>query len=528
MVQMPVEHRKARERVPWTENSIEKVEITWKTLYDMGKQRMLLPEKHGEVTMMNKYVRILFVCMLAICICACGSSSGTGGTEPTTVVDWPGYQGTMDGYEYYHSEERDLAWEQDVIYMAETFMNNHAKLANKKFFTQYFMDYSGKVELDYSNMHYDEETRVKFLAAVNELIPQISKLSDSDIEYECERVIALLECAHSNVSKTYGDSLPLACVPIVEESETILCAVRVLEEHAKALGSKLVAINGVSAEEIIRRLSIYVPTENEYRPVYALNILYQPSRLMQANALSLIGVVGPEDRSAEITFENENGIFSLEMDFINPNNLFSENVVWLQHPVIREDFARNQNKEYYWYTVGEGECGEYLYVRFSKMAERSDYRLEQFIQDVRKTLTESETPMRLIIDFRSNSGGNTFPGPMNRFIQDINRCNTNGVYILINGGCFSAAMQVPFILSRNIEGAQLVGTPAGQPANTSAMAMTYTTPNNQMKFRVSDNYMYCDPGNDADSVYPDITVYQTWEEYQAGIDTVLEYVTTLE
>lgn len=41
------------------------------------------------------------------------------------------YTGTLDGYSYYYSDSRDRQWEGDILYLAETFLQNEPYLAEE-------------------------------------------------------------------------------------------------------------------------------------------------------------------------------------------------------------------------------------------------------------------------------------------------------------------------------------------------------------------------------------------------------------
>ena len=473
---------------------------------------------------------VLLVMILAL-LCGCNSDSPISTeTVPaeTTIAVWSGYAGTMEGYEPYYTEERNKLWEEDVLYLAETFLSGHPKLANANFVTQYFEAYGGESRVDYSNMHYDEALRNQFIQEINLLIPQLSELSDAHIRYEFSRIIALLECAHSASSLSMAGImiLPLCFEPIEHAEGFSLCTVRASEEYRDLLGSQLTAINGVPIETIVEALSAYIPHENDYWPVHMLTMIFDGGVLPQRYALSVIGIVDPDAESVEATFQTADGTRNVIVEFVSEYDFFI-GLEMFEHKMISNQSARFQLDQNYWYITGRSEEGPYIYVRFVKMQEMENYTVEQLTLDVSNLLRDAEEPVKLMIDFRNNNGGRTFDGAMNRFAKNINKYETAGTYILINGGSFSAGSGTAFVLSKTIEGAKLVGTPAGQPPNCSGAPILYSTPNYEVTFKVSDNYLYSAPGNTDDAIYPDITVYQSWEDYQNGIDTVLKYVVTL-
>ena len=72
----------------------------------------------------------------------------------------------------------------------------------------------------------------------------------------------------------------------------------------------------------------------------------------------------------------------------------------------------------------------------------------------------------------------------------------------------------------------LVGAPAGEPANGMFFeSVPFSTPNKNLKPYISSHALLNNwPGNDDPALMPDVTVYQTLEDYKNGVDTVLKYI----
>lgn len=456
----------------------------------------------------------MLVTMLSLFLCGCMEKE----------QEWPGYNGTTEGYTYFYSEGRDRLWEEDILYFAENFLQGHPKLSDANFFI-----YIGggdltidDAECEYSNELYDENVRSEFIALVNLLIPRISELDDLGIRYEALRMASLLDDAHSGVATSEGNVLPIRFELIGEESELQYCVVRTTQEHL--LGSKLIAINDVPVAELLSRFAQYIPHENIYWLTRRIVGAYDHSYLTQKPALQAIGVVDSEAESVEIRFEAEAGILTETIDFISPRAY--DEMELLTHDMVSPKTLSYSQSDNCWYTVVTDAENPYLYVRINSMDyEQTDFM--NFYTAVSTQLRDSDVPLKLIIDFRHNSGGVYEPGVIASFANAVNRFQSNGPYILIDGRCFSAGMYTPYVLSELIDGAQLVGSPTGQFANCFGTYETFKTPNFEMWFYIADTYRRNLPGQDQDAIYPDVTVYQTWEDYQNKVDTVLEYVLAL-
>lgn len=439
---------------------------------------------------------------------------------------WPGYSGTMDGYEFFYPEGRERQWEEDVLFVAEAFLKNHAQLSDSEFFTKIIDLYEGTEKKEYSNIHYNKTLRDEFIAQFNELIPRISELDDIDVRYELSRIIAILKVAHSGVNVVVGSEtmLPFGFVPIGKTSDAVLCTVRVTEEYRHLLGSRLIAINGVPVSEVISKMSVYFPTENEYYPIFRLVSQLDYPLLTQFHALRAAGVVDREDTTADLTFETEDGTVTERLEFIPLKE--GMKLDKLSHDMITDLSLKNRMEDNFWFVVDADAEVPYLYVRFRTMYPQ-EIDFNKFYVMLETELKHAQTPLKLIMDFRDNTGGMWDLDPETRFARSVNRYGTNGTYILINGSCFSTGMATPYHLSKAIDGAKLVGSPTGEFINCFSNGPDFETPNFGVSFRVSEFYIRCASGDESDAVYPDITVFQTWEDYQNNVDTVLEYVLSL-
>lgn len=472
-------------------------------------------------TIFRTLLSLLLGCSL---LCACTPVVPSGNTtQPTTVAPQPSYAGTMEGYEYFHSNQRDRAWEADILYLAEGFLAEHPYLADKNIFISSSAEIFHALEVDYSDVLYNEELRSSFIKQINELISQIPAFTDAEIVYALKSIVASLGDLHSNLTAIdVSDKIfPLYFEHITEETGVSLYAICVPVEHGDIYLSKLTAINGVEINEVITRLSAYVSAENEYYPIYAT---VKPrsgsySMLTLANALQAIGVVEGNSNSAEFTFETEEGTVTRMFEAITTSEY--KQLTMIRHTMSTDERLLYKYDKFYWYELLEPDV---LYVRFAAIKQEADQPINQFLNEVSAIVRNSEQPLRLIMDFRYNGGGSDYSNAFKSFVASLNNCTTDGCYILINGGNASAGVYFPYCLSRSIKDAVLIGSPTAQFVNCPADPYTYTLPNSGYKFYVSSRYYYYAPQESADALHPDVLLYQTWEDYVDSVDTVLEYV----
>ena len=460
---------------------------------------------------MKRLICLMTAILMLLHLAGCGMQS-----------KWPGYSGSMEEYEYCYSEGRARLWEEDILYFADIFLNEHPTLTDEEFIFWTAEESPADGEMVRSKDLYREDIRTEFLNAVNQLILNIPDLTDTEISFEASRIVSLVGDAHSRLTCHTGKLLPIWLDPVVGEDGTCLCAAIVPEGLEHLLGARLVEVNGVSTEHIVKELTPYVPYENDYWPIRMIASTRYVGLVQSRSALTMAGAAKLQDETAELTFETADGYVTETIAYVPWDQ--REESACVKHSMLTEESIRFHQEDSYWYEVLDTDNGPAVYVRFRAM-QYDVQLLRGVLNGVTKLLRDAQEPMKLILDIRGNGGGNSLDNDIANFCNNVNLAGTSGTYILIDSGCFSAAVRTAYVFGTDIEGAVLVGTPTGQSCRSFGNYANYATPNYSLNFCVSQDYFRLGP--DADAVYPDITVYQTWEDYQDGIDTVLEYVLAL-
>ena len=436
------------------------------------------------------------------------------------AIKWPGYSGTMDGYEYCHSAERDRKWEEDILYLAQICLDTHPYVSGTPVWVSSYSEPFGGKNTGFSNDIYRDETRKTFIGLVNEVIERIPEYTDIQLIYEAQRIVASLGDIHSSLSVDMADDtlFPILYEYITEDGTGSFYAVRVSPEYEDIYLGKLISINNVPVAEIVEKLTPYMPAENEYYPVRAM----ASGSLSAKNALHAVGIVDLDAESAEFTFETASGTVTRTIAVMTKNEFQQSEII--RHPMTTDAAVMRHQSGNYWYEVLENNT---LYMRISSLSEAADYSFRKYLFNAAKVLSEAEEPMNLVIDFRNNHGGPEHLTQWNEFVENVRSCSTNGIYLLINEGCVSSGVAAPYQLKKCFENAILVGTPTAQFPNSPAGQYSYNLPNNGNAFYISSNYFAFAPEETDTALRPDIEIHQTGEDYQNNIDTVLDYVLSL-
>lgn len=157
-----------------------------------------------------------------------------------------------------------------------------------------------------------------------------------------------------------------------------------------------------------------------------------------------------------------------------------------------------------------------------------DFRSYKDLRHTARALTDlvqRDHPSHLIIDLRLNAGGDFDQGleyvvnPIRR-MTEINR--SGHLFVLIGPRTFSAAMANAAHFRARTK-AILVGQPIGEKPNSYQEAREMTLPNSRWVARYSVRFYRFTTGDD-NCIRPDRDIPETWEDFQAGRDPVLDWV----
>jgi hypothetical protein len=157
-----------------------------------------------------------------------------------------------------------------------------------------------------------------------------------------------------------------------------------------------------------------------------------------------------------------------------------------------------------------------------------DFRSYQDLKHSARALTDlirHNHPENLVIDLRLNAGGDFDKGlkyvvnPIRR-MSKINR--SGHLFVLIGPRTFSAAMANAAHFRQRTK-AILVGQPIGERPNSYQEAREMVLPNSRWVARYSIRF-YRFVGGEENLIRPDHDVEETWEDFEAGRDPVLDWV----
>lgn len=466
------------------------------------------------------------ICLILALMLLCGCQAApvpettAAGTVPeTTDAGLSAFTGDFDRYVPRYTGRWESTWEADILFLAEKYLTEHSYLCDANFFIEYQPDLSGNNEVVYENSAFDPEKRQAFIEAVDALLAAIPELTDEQIHCELLRMVAAIGDIHSNYWSNSERMLPLFYQPFFREDGVDYRVVTVRRGSEKLLMAKLVSINGIPVAELVERVSAYVAHESDRALPFQLTGAWEISALSDHSILSAAGIIGPEDRNVKMEFETEKGISEERVAFRTVDEIISTGLT--VHPMESDENLRYRNTESYWWTMIDEQT---LYMQLTTMMDDSGYTIDNLFSEVRTAMRDSEVPLKIILDFRGNGGGYVHEATLQGFVNATEWYEHDGVYILIDGNCFSAGVLAPYYLRQAVEGAKLVGAPTGQGLWFPSNSAWYELPNNGTGFSVGDEIICAVRGWEGDALEPDVTVYQTAEDYDNMIDSVIAWV----
>ena len=230
-----------------------------------------------------------------------------------TPAPEPPYKGDGSKYTYIMTDERDRQWEEDIVYLADTFLHylhGHPKLIDQKCLViRADSDTVGEGKWTNANL-YDPALRDEFIRHINALILRIHDSSDAELLFGCSEAAALLGDAHSGISLSMDERFPLGVVQFYAKDVPEAYIVAAPKGYEDLLLCRLDAINGVTVSEIITKAAKVIPHENLYlvqnELFYSSNSKVRPCPMLGCDLLRYIGVLG-EENTAEFTITEESG-----------------------------------------------------------------------------------------------------------------------------------------------------------------------------------------------------------------------------
>ena len=378
------------------------------------------------------------------------------------------------------------------------------------------------VHEDYSFL-FKKTTAADFDAAVEQLYVSIPTMDDHEVFTGIARIIASFKYGHTRIG--FSDSpVPLHFLRIaMYHFDDGIYVQGVHNAHEKALGAKVVAIEGTPIKEVLEAVYPVVPAENDqFFKAYGVPYAQSPE------ILHAQGITEKLQQTVNMSFEKDGETFDLEIaaqegldvpisyGFIEPKD------DWLQ--VRNQDttplYLKNLDKIYYYEYLPEEKT---VYVRQSQVQDDPSEDIPTFYARVFDFIENNEVD-KLVIDVRLNGGGNNYKNKaVITGIIETEKINKPGkLFVIIGRRTFSACQNLVNEFS-NYTNAIFVGEPTSENINFYGDNRQVQLPNTKLNTYLSFAWWQDKPQWEGGPwTAPHLAVDMSFDQYVNNEDPVLE------
>ncbi|CAL2103092.1 Tetratricopeptide repeat protein [Tenacibaculum sp. 190130A14a] len=366
----------------------------------------------------------------------------------------------------------------------------------------------------------------EFDKVAEELYNAIPNLQEHQIIVGISRLVALFKYGHTYVP-FHQKPFEFSQFPFrIYEFNNGIFIQGTHKNYPKAVGAKVIAVEGKPILEVLKAIEPTVEAENsQYFKAYGINNLQYPEILHSQ------GITSTLQSSITLTLEKEGYQFQQKFNVL-PNKkhvpttygfVQNEND-WLSARIQSKTplYLKNLDKIYFYEYLPEYKT---VYIRHSKVRNDSSESIEIFYKRVFKFIENNDVE-KLILDVRLNGGGNNYlVKPIITGIIETKKINQEGKLFVITGRrTFSACQNLVNRLD-NYTNAIFVGEPTSENINFYGDATPVPLPNSKLKIRLSFAWWQDKaPWANDQWLAPHLSVDMSFDEYKLNKDPLLKAI----
>ncbi|MGH7469493.1 MAG: hypothetical protein ACRENP_16195 [Longimicrobiales bacterium] len=373
-------------------------------------------------------------------------------------------------------------------------------------------------------------------ARVEQLKEAVDRLPDAKIMVELARAIALSGNAHTRLyfarNRTEVRRLPIRVWWFGNE----LRVVRAQVGHRDLLGCRVIAVAETdvdSAFRMIRDIKAGNASWQRYMSAYFLtssDVLYGAGVSRDTDHVPLTVVCGEASRTATLaplplrrSTAPVEAWWDLAPSFPHPDSSFIPALSAGRAPL----FLRNVHENYRFEYLPDAAV---LYLQYNRAQQMPGKPMSDFIESVARALKE-HTVKGFVVDLRFNTGGDAGVGtPLVETLAGM--LKGTPVFVLTSRATFSAGI-THAVQWKTLAGATVIGEPVGDELDMWSEGGNIVLPNSRLTVHYANGFHAYSPRDypefrpyfadlNVGSLEPDVVVEQSWADYAAGRDRVLE------
>ncbi|MGB5648090.1 MAG: hypothetical protein WBM55_13295, partial [Muriicola sp.] len=370
---------------------------------------------------------------------------------------------------------------------------------------------------------FKKTTAEAFDAKVEALYEAIPRMADHEVLVGFNKIVASFEYGHTVLGYWEG-VIPYHEMPIVlYQYDDGIFLQGVHKSYKEALGAKLLAIEGMPIEEVLKLMRPVVPAENEsFVKAYGIHYLTFPEFLHAQKVLKTMST------SVLLTLEKDGRQFEQRIEavpferFPRQYGMVVPGEDWLEARDLCTTplYLKNLDKIYYYEYLPEHKT---VYVRHSQIMDDSIQAIPEFYAEVFDFIDKNEVE-KLILDVRLNGGGNNYKNkPIVTGVIANKKINQPGKFMVIIGRRTFSACQNLVNELHTYTNAIFIGEPTAENINFYGDNSPVTLPNTKMNAYLSFAWWQDKPQwENRPALDPQIATGMTFEQYRTNQDPALE------
>lgn len=351
-----------------------------------------------------------------------------------------------------------------------------------------------------------------FEAKKAEIEGRLAEESDVDFALDLQSLVALIGDSHTTTN--IGSALnSTGLYPFSAEwydGSWVLTGAE--EEDAALLGQTVTALNGVPMDEICTRFGTLVSADNPVK------LRRQTEQLLYSEAC--LDYLGIAESGEPLEVTTSGGSFTVEA---LPMEGFGDAALSSLSQQRESTPATAYRKGTYYFAQSLDDTT--YYIQFNQCMEDPKQPMDGFAAQVEAEL-EAGDYRQVLLDLRNNGGGSD--GVLVPILMLVPGLVEEGVkvYGLVGEATYSSAIINAVELVD--AGGVLAGSPTSGSVNHFGSTGSFTLPNTGVRVSMSTKFidtgtlLECAAGLGVEPIQPDVTVYQTLEDYLAGQDTLVD------
>ncbi|MDB5231678.1 MAG: peptidase [Chitinophagaceae bacterium] len=358
--------------------------------------------------------------------------------------------------------------------------------------------------------------RISFDSMALRLKKRINGLSRTEVIMELSKLVASLHDGHTQIALRRDSAVAFHRLPVNLYWFIDGIYVRSVDKkYEKYAGAKVTRIGGLSIEDAIKKLRVYIHGGNEM----AIHDIL-PSRLVIPEVLQTIGAI-KEMGNVSVELQDSSGtIFQVLFPSLPMNSALD--LVSAAGSGTRPMYLQKTGDNYWFKYI---DSLQLMYCQFNAVQEKESEGFEDFCKRLSLTMDTLDAHF-FILDIRNNNGGdNTLNKYLMRALMRNDKISRQGhFYTIIGRLTFSAAMNLASDVER-LCNVIFAGEPTGAAPNHYGETKSVVLPVSGITVLYSSQYWQGgDPRDKRDAIEPSLGVPLTINDYRQNNDPVLNAI----